>query len=102
DPAIRQKYVGLYHSYFPDREPGPFMITGLSSAFAVLTALEAAGRDLTRESFVAALEKLDAKPDFLPAPIAFDAVRRDALRTIQVLKFDGKREEVMPELYFWD
>ena len=102
DPAIREKYRSMYHSYYPDRKPGPFMITGLPSAYAVITALKAAGRDLTRDSFLAAMEKLNVQPDFLPAPMAFDSVRRDALRTIQVLKFDGEKETVMPELYVWD
>jgi branched-chain amino acid transport system substrate-binding protein len=102
DPAIHKKYLDMYHTYYPGRTPGPFMVTGLPSAYAVIAALKAAGRDLTRASFMAAMEKLDVKPDFLPAPLQFTATRRDALRTIQVMKFDGTHETVMPELYIWD
>src|SRR5262249_52339542 len=62
DPAIRKKYADMYKAHYPDREAGPFMITGLPSAMAVAAALEKAGRGLTRGSCAAADESLGFNP----------------------------------------
>ena len=56
DGPKQQKWLALYKQYYPDRKPGAFMTYGLPSAMAVTRALEKAGRDVTRESFIDALE----------------------------------------------
>ena len=81
DEAIKKKYDDMYKAYYPDREAGPFMITGLPSAMAVAAALEKAGRNLTRDSFVAAMESLDFKPEIMAGPLQFGKDRRDAMRS---------------------
>ena len=86
----------------PDREVGPFMITGLPSAMAVAAALEKAGRNLTRESFVAAMESLDFKPEIMAGPLQFGKDRRDAMRSGFVVKYDGKTQKQMPGVYTWN
>jgi branched-chain amino acid transport system substrate-binding protein len=102
DEAMRQKWVGMYRKHFPDREPGPFMVTGIPSALAVLDTLERMGRDLTREKFVDTMEKLNLKSDVMTGPLQFGPGRRDALRSVVVVKFDGKTQKVMPGIYAWN
>lgn len=102
DDAIRKKWVDLYKAHYPDREPGPFMITGLPSAMAVTATLEKAGRDVTRESVVAAMESLDFKPEIMAGPLQFGKERRDALRSVFIVKYDGKTQKQMPGVYTWD
>jgi branched-chain amino acid transport system substrate-binding protein len=102
DPAIKKKYADMYKAHYPDREPGPFMITGLPSAMAVTAALEKAGRNLTRESLVAAMESLDFKPEIMAGPLQFGPDRRDAMRSGFVVKYDGKTQKMMPGVYTWN
>lgn len=102
DEALRQKWVAMYKRANPDREPGPFMISGLPSAISVTTALEKAGRNLTRESFIQAMESLDYKPEVLAGSIKFAPDRRDGLRDMLVIKYDGKTQKVMPGIYVWN
>lgn len=78
------------------------MITGLPSVMAITAALEKAGRNLTRESFVAAMEALDFKPEILAGPIQFGKDRRDAMRSGFVVKYDGKTQKMMPGVYTWN
>jgi branched-chain amino acid transport system substrate-binding protein len=102
DPAIKKKYDDMYKAAYPDREAGPFMITGLPSAMAVAAALEKAGRNLTRDSFVAAMEQLDFKPEIMAGPLQFGKDRRDAMRSGFVVKYDGKTQKQMPGVYTWN
>jgi branched-chain amino acid transport system substrate-binding protein len=69
---------------------------------AVTRALEKAGRDVTRESFVDALQTLDFDSEVVAGPIAFATDRRDAHRASIFVKFDGKAHELMPGVYFWN
>ena len=92
----------MYKAFYPDREAGPFMITGLPSAMAVAAALEKAGRNLTRESFVAAMEGLNIRPEIMAGPIQFGPGRRDGMRSGFVVKYDGTAQKMMPGVYTWD
>lgn len=100
--AIRDKWVGMYKKAYPDRDPGPFMVTGIPSALAVVDTLRRMGHDVTREKFVEAMQKLDLKTDLMPEPLKFGPERRDALRGVYVVKFDGKTRTVMPGVYTWN
>lgn len=102
DEAVKQKYLKLYKSYYPDRDPTPFFVSGLPSAFVVLAALEKAGKDLTRESFVAAMEQVSVKTDIMAGEERFGTDRRDALRDVFVIRFDGTKQSVMPGIYTWN
>jgi branched-chain amino acid transport system substrate-binding protein len=102
DEAMRRKWVAMYKKHFPDREPGPFMVTGIPSALAVVDTLQRMGPDLTREKFVDAMEKLNLKADVMTGPLQFGPGRRDALRSVVVVKFDGKTQKVMPGIYAWN
>ena len=100
--AIKKKYADMYKAFYPDREAGPFMITGLPSAMAVAAALENAGRNLTRKSFVAAMEGLNIRPEIMAGPIQFGPGRRDGMRSGFVVKYDGTAQKMMPGVYTWD
>lgn len=102
DPALKAKWIAMYKKANPDREPGPFMISGAPSGLAVIAALEKAGKNLTRESFIAAMESLDIKPEILAGPLKFGPDRRDGLRHMLVVKYDGKTQQLMPGVYSWD
>jgi branched-chain amino acid transport system substrate-binding protein len=67
----------------------------------VLDGLKRAGRNLTREGFVDALEKTNLDTGVYSGPVEFGKVRRDAVRSNNVLKFDGKTSEVVGR-YNWD
>jgi branched-chain amino acid transport system substrate-binding protein len=69
---------------------------------AVTRALEKAGRNVTRESFVDALETVDFDSEVVAGPIAFAKDRRDGHRASIFVKFDGKNHTLMPGVYFWD
>lgn len=102
DEAMRARMVAQYKKSFPDREPGPFMVTGVPSALAVIDTLKRLGRNLTRERFVDEMEKLDLKADVMTGALQFGPGRRDALRSVVVVKFDGKSQKVMPGSYAWN
>jgi len=98
----QQPWIALYKQYYPDRTPGAFMAYGLPSAMAVTRALEKAGRDLTREKFVDAMESLEFDTGVLAGPIAFAKDRRDAHRAAMFVKFDGRSHKLLPRKYFWN
>jgi branched-chain amino acid transport system substrate-binding protein len=98
----QQKWLALYKQYYPERTPSGFMAYGLPSAMAVTRALEKAGRNVTRESFVDALETVDFETEVLAGPIAFAKDRRDGSRASIFVKFDGKTHTLMPGVYVWN
>ena len=98
----QQKWLALYKQYYPDRQPSGFMTYGLPSAMAVTRALESAGRDLTREKFIDALEMVNFDSEVIAGPTAFAKDRRDGARSSIFVKFDGKTHTLMPGVYTWD
>ena len=102
DGPKQRKWLALYKQYYPDRTPGAFMTYGLPSAMAVTRALEKAGRDVTRERFVDALETVVFDSEVMAGPIAFAPDRRDGDRASIFIKFDGKVHTLMPGVYSWN
>ncbi len=102
DAAVRARWTGMYKKHFPDREPGPFMVTGLPSVLSIVDTLQRMGRELNREKFVETMEKLNLKTDTMTGPLQFGPGRRDALRSVVVIKYDGKTQKVMPGLFTWN
>jgi branched-chain amino acid transport system substrate-binding protein len=98
----QQKWLALYKQYYPDRTPSGFMAYGLPSAMAVTRALEKAGKDVTRESFIDALETVNFESEVIAGPTAFAKDRRDGARSSLFIKFDGKTHTLMPGVYTWD
>ena len=100
--AIKQRWTGMYKKHFPDREPGPFMVTGLPSVLSVVDTLQRMGKEVSREKFVETMEKLDLKTDTMTGPLQFGPGRRDALRSVVVIKYDGVTQKVMPGVFTWN
>jgi branched-chain amino acid transport system substrate-binding protein len=102
DGPKQQPWIQLYKQYYPDRTPGAFMTYGLPSAMAVTRALEKAGKDVTREKFIDALESVEFESGVLAGPNAFGKDRRDGYRSSIFIKFDGKTHKLMPGVYSWN
>ena len=100
--VVRSRYAAMYKKAYPDREPGAYMLSGVPSAQAVVDSLQRAGKDLTREKFVDAMEKLSFKSEVMAGPLQFAADRRDALRSTGIIKYDGKTFKPMPGIYLWN
>ena len=56
------KYADVYKKHFPKEKLQTLTFYGMSGAYAVADALERAGKDLTREKFIEALEATDKGP----------------------------------------
>jgi branched-chain amino acid transport system substrate-binding protein len=56
-PAVR-KYQALTHKYYPHDRPNYVALEGFVNAVVLVEALKAAGRDLSRERFLQALESM--------------------------------------------
>jgi branched-chain amino acid transport system substrate-binding protein len=102
DGPKQQKWIDLYKTYYPDRKPGAFMTYGLPSAMAITMALEKAGKDVTREKFVDAMETLDFDSGVIAGPTVFARGRRDGSRASVFIKFDGTKHTLMPGVYLWN
>jgi branched-chain amino acid transport system substrate-binding protein len=102
DGPKQQKWIQMYKQYYPDRTPGAFMTYGLPSAMAITRAFEKAGKGVTRETFIDALETLDFDNEVTAGPTAFAKDRRDAHRASIFIKFDGKTHTRMGGAYFWN
>lgn len=101
-PELKSFY-DLFAKYNPDRKtPTMTMPYGFPAPMAIVKALEMAGRELTREGFIDALEKVDLDSGVMVSPIKFGPGRRDAMRGQVVIKFDGKTLTRMPGTYEWD
>lgn len=69
------KYTDTYRKYFPNDKLQSLSYYGMSGTITIIDALRRAGRDLTRENFVAALESTrngDAGPAFCQVNFAPD------------------------------
>jgi len=102
DGPKQQKWLQMYKQYYPDRTPGAFMAYGLPGAMAIAMALEKAGKDLTREKFIDAMETLNFDSGVLAGPTIFGKDRRDGYRSSVFIKFDGKTHTLMPGVYTWN
>ena len=72
DPIADQLYQDIIVAYAPQVAADPFRaLAGIAFAQPLVVALEAAGPDLTRESFIAALEDIDGYTEGLYHNVSF-------------------------------
>lgn len=76
-------------------EPGLPAMEGYRSADLVVEALERAGRDLTRESFVAALESIDSYTDLFGYELSFSADNHNGVRQSTLSVVENGRWKVL-------
>jgi len=64
-----------------------FALIGATAMAVTVEGLKRAGRDLSREKFIAALESLrDYRPENLTAPITWTPARRHGLNTVRLMR----------------
>lgn len=72
DPIADQLYMDVIRAYAPSIATDPFRaLAGIAFAQPLVEALRAAGPDLTRESFLAALQQIDGYDEGLYASLSF-------------------------------
>ncbi|MFO7545342.1 MAG: ABC transporter substrate-binding protein [Trueperaceae bacterium] len=77
DPIADQLYQDVIVGYAPEIARDPFRaLAGIAFAQPAIEALKAAGPDLTRESFIAALQAIDGYSDGLYNDISFAGTYR--------------------------
>jgi branched-chain amino acid transport system substrate-binding protein len=89
---LRRKYEGKYGK--KPAKPGPEDVLGYHAAIVFVEGLKRAGRDLTREKFIAALESLkNFDTSFVP-PQSFSATDHEGTKRQHFVKIvaPGKRE----------
>lgn len=69
DNATVKEWYDRYKAKYPDEEPGMAAILGYGAAQSVIKALEAAGKDLTPESFRMGMESLEYRDEIADADI---------------------------------
>lgn len=94
----------MFKQAYPDLakqegRPQVYMPYGLPPAMAVVKALQAAGRDLTREKFLAEMSKLDFDSGVMAGPIKFGPGDRAAQEAAIYLKFNGSTMERVPGVF---
>jgi branched-chain amino acid transport system substrate-binding protein len=84
DPTV-QRYRQAFERRFPDIRWGSFPAAGFVFAEPLVEALGRAGRDLTREALVEALESLDGFQG-MGAEVTFGPDRRQGARSVQLMR----------------
>lgn len=88
DPAVAE-WVAQYKAATGEDYPGTGALLGRSGAGIMVAALEAAGPDLTRESFIAAMETLDYADPISGNHVDFSAEDHEAADEIFVNKIEN-------------
>ncbi|MHC0054630.1 ABC transporter substrate-binding protein [Actibacterium sp. D379-3] len=102
DPALKP-WKDLMVKYYPDRpNPGIIGAYGFPHAMAIVDALDRAGPDLSRESFMAAVEQTSLETGVMAAPTVIAPGRRDSNRGQVIVKFDGTTVTRVGGPYIWD
>lgn len=102
DPELKP-WKDLMVKYYPDRpSPGIIGAYGIPHAMAIVDALERAGPDVSRESFMAAVEKTNLETKVMAAPTVIAPGRRDTNRGQIIVKFDGTTVTRVGGPYIWD
>lgn len=82
DPAPAA-FIAAYEERY-GQPAGGFAMLGYSTAMTVHLALEAAGRDLTHESFIAAMESLDFYDELLDTHINYTPENHQGANTVTI------------------
>ncbi|MCA0241598.1 MAG: ABC transporter substrate-binding protein [Proteobacteria bacterium] len=102
-PKLKWVY-DLYKASYPDLAAKPgypqtYMPYGIPSAMTVVNALKAAGPQLTREKFLAALAQTKFDSGVMAGPIELTATDHAGQKSAIYLKFDGENKTLVPGTY---
>lgn len=102
DPKLKP-WKEMLVKNFPDRpNPGIIAAYGFPHPIAIVEALKAAGRDLTREKFMEQMDKINIDTGIMAAPTKWEPGRRDSNRGQIIVKFDGDKVTKVGGPYIWD
>lgn len=83
--------------YFPQQRPEEAVYNGIGGAVAMVDGLKAAGHDLTRENFLAALNKTsDLNSGVLSVPITFTATNHSGVQSGGMMTLVDGRTVLVP------
>jgi branched-chain amino acid transport system substrate-binding protein len=102
-PKIKWVY-DMYKAAYPDLaaqpdHPQTYMPYGIPSAMAIVKALQAAGPQPTRESFLAALKQENFDSGVMAGPVVFGPDERAANKSTVFMKYDGAALTMLPGVY---
>jgi branched-chain amino acid transport system substrate-binding protein len=96
DSANLKKWSNLYTKYNPKAPVETLSFMGMTGALAVVEALKRAGPDLTREKFIAELNKLnDFNPGIQSGTLSFTPEQHAGIRTGKVIYMPGDRPKIV-------
>jgi len=92
DSPEMAKWGAMIKKYYPNEEITGFSFVGIGSAIATVEALKRAGRDLTREKFIAEMDKLrNFETGILAGDLTFTSQDHQGAKMSAVATFvDGK------------
>ncbi|MEG6507281.1 ABC transporter substrate-binding protein [Nitratidesulfovibrio sp. 1201_IL3209] len=93
--AAAADYVQLLHRYFPDETPNTIGLEGYVNARILVEGLRRAGRDLTRESFVQALESLRDYPLGGSTYVSFSPESRQGMNQVYFTRLYDEQFELI-------
>lgn len=82
------EYARLLARYFPEERPNLVGLEGFINAKVLVEGLRRAGRDLTREGFLDAVETIADFSVGLASPVNFDKTRHQGLERVYFTRFD--------------
>jgi len=102
--AEADRVVRILTQYNPKLAGTPYLaVTGSTSMMLIAEALKIAGRDLTREKFVQAMESVQGfKPEGLGYPISFGPNRRHGLNGIRMVRAKGGKHVPISDFMIFD
>jgi branched-chain amino acid transport system substrate-binding protein len=95
DPSM-VKWSDLNKHYYPDVRVDSSSLLGLGGAVTVVEALKRAGRDLTRQKFIEAMNGIhDFDTGVLGAPMSFSPTNHAGVQGGSFLHYDGDKLETL-------
>jgi branched-chain amino acid transport system substrate-binding protein len=101
--AVLKPWTDMIVKYNPGRpQPGIIAMYGFPHPMAIVAALQAIGRDVSREKFMDQIDKTNLNTGVMATPTVFTKDRRDSNRGQVIVKFDGDRVQRVGGPYLWD
>ncbi len=85
------EYADLLARYFPDERPNAVGLDGFVNARVLVEGLRRAGRDLTRERFLDAVESMQNFSLGIASPVSFGKTRHQGLERVYFTRFEKGR-----------
>jgi ABC-type branched-subunit amino acid transport system substrate-binding protein len=83
------EYIELLKRYFPDDTPNSVGLEGYINARVLVEGLQRAGRDLTREAFIGAIESMEYYPLAVDMTISFSPADHQGLDSVYFTRLEN-------------